>query len=189
MNFLSRFHPAHRLCCEVWVLLFVVLIWTQKSSAERFSASHSMLVAASARSPVPVLHYDGRYAHATPGLPQPVQIAVQAANRLQGKPYVWGGGHRYLFDHGYDCSGTVSYVLHQAGLLPGPRLSQDFLRYGNPGPGRFITIYAKSGHVFMSVCGLRLDTSDYGSGRGDGPRWRPTARNHKGYTLRHPPGL
>ncbi len=122
-------------------------------------------------------------------MPQAVQIAVQAANRLQGKPYVWGGGHRYLYDRGYDCSGSVSYVLHHAGLLPGPRLSQDFQHYGDPGPGRFITIYARGGHVFMSVCGLRLDTSDFGSRRGDGPRWRPTARNYKGYTLRHPPGL
>jgi len=142
-----------------------------------------------ARSPLPVLSYDGRYAHAGPEMPLPVQIAVEAANRLQGKPYVWGGGHKYLYDRGYDCSGSVSHVLHQAALLPGPRLSQDFRNYGLPGPGRFITIYARGGHVFLSVCGLRFDTSDIGSGRGDGPRWRPTARNPRGYALRHPPGL
>ena len=148
-----------------------------------------MLTASLVRSSLPVLNYDGRYAHAPSEMPQPVLSAVEAANRLQGKPYIWGGGHRYLFDRGYDCSGSVSYVLHQAGLLPGPRLSQDFRNYGAPGPGRFITIYARGGHVFMSVCGLRFDTSDIGSGRGDGPRWRPTARNYQGYALRHPPGL
>ena len=129
---------------------------------------------------MPILNYDGRYAHAGPDLPRPVQIAVEAANRLQGKPYIWGGGHRYLYDRGYDCSGSISHVLHQAALLPGPRLSQDFQNYGVPGPGRFITIYARGGHVFLSVCGLRFDTSDLGSGRGDGPRWRPTARNYTG---------
>ncbi|MCE9519523.1 MAG: peptidoglycan endopeptidase [Verrucomicrobia bacterium] len=138
---------------------------------------------------MPVLNYDGRYAHATPDMPQPVLRAVEAGNRLQGKPYLWGGGHRYLYDRGYDCSGSVSFVLHHAGLLPGPRLSQDLQYYGDPGPGRFITIYARGGHVFMSICGLRLDTSDFGSGRGDGPRWRPTARSYQGYSMRHPPGL
>jgi hypothetical protein len=140
--------------------------------------------------PVPsYLDYNGRYATAPPGLPMAVARAVAAANELQRKPYRWGGGHRFLKDRGYDCSGSVSYVLHQAGLLRGPLTSRQFLRYGAPGPGRFISIYVSGDHVFLSICGLRFDTSDYGSGRGDGPRWRPTARKFTGFTIRHIPGL
>jgi hypothetical protein len=140
--------------------------------------------------PVPgYLHYNGRYATAPPGLPAAVARAVAAANELQRKPYRWGGGHRYLKDRGYDCSGSVSYVLHKAGLLRGPLTSRGFLKYGAPGPGRFISIYVSGDHVFLSICGLRFDTSDYGSRRGDGPRWRPTARKFTGFTIRHIPGL
>jgi hypothetical protein len=135
------------------------------------------------------LDFNGRSAHAPESTPLPVQRAVEAANRLEGKPYVWGGGHRFLYDHGYDCSGSVSFVLHQAGLLRGPLRSQEFLHYGQSGPGRFITIFVRDGHVFLSVLGLRFDTSDMGAGRGNGPRWRPTARSFRGYTMRHPPGL
>ena len=47
--------------------------------------------------------------------PPPVIRAIAAGNRLQGKPYKWGGGHARLQDSGYDCSGTVSYVLREAG--------------------------------------------------------------------------
>lgn len=135
------------------------------------------------------LHYNGRYAAAPGGLPLSVARAVAAANELQGKPYVWGGGHRYLNDRGYDCSGAVSYVLHKAGLLRGPLTSKGFQDYGAPGPGRFISIYVSHNHVFLSICGLRFDTSDYGANRGDGPKWRPTARKFPGFEVRHIPGL
>jgi cell wall-associated NlpC family hydrolase len=114
---------------------------------------------------------------------------VAAANELQGKPYVWGGGHIRLNDRGYDCSGAVSYVLHKAGLLRGPLTAKEFHRYGAPGPGRFINIYMSGDHVFLSICGLRFDTSDYGANRGDGPKWRPTARKFPGFEVRHIPGL
>ena len=136
------------------------------------------------------LLYNGTNAAAPTHLPRSIHAAVGAANRLQGKPYVWGGGHRYLHDRGYDCSGAVSFVLYHAGLLRGPLTSSQFKNYGVPGPGRFITIYTKGGeHVFIAICGLRFDTSDHGAGRGDGPRWRPTARSFKGYQMRHPPGM
>ncbi|MEZ0389610.1 MAG: peptidoglycan endopeptidase [Verrucomicrobium sp.] len=135
------------------------------------------------------LNYDGRFATAPPTAPGAVHRAVTAANQLQRKPYRMGGGHRVLYDRAYDCSGTVSYVLYHAGLLRGPLPSKQFRNYGAPGPGRYITIFVKDGHVFMSVCGLRLDTSDYGAGRGDGPRWRPKSRSFPGYQMRHPPGL
>lgn len=140
--------------------------------------------------PMPAyLHYDGRYAAAPMGMPMAVARAVAAANELQGKPYIWGGGHRYLKDRGYDCSGAVSYVLHKAGLLRGPLTSRGFRDFGAPGPGRFMSIYVSGDHVFLSVCGLRFDTSDYGARRGDGPKWRPTARKFPGFEIRHISGL
>src|SRR6187455_3886112 len=127
---LSQFTPA--LC---WVLLVVACAIVMESQNVSAQVPHAMRVASYARGFLPVLDYDGRRAHAAPDMPPAVQRVVDAANRLHGKPYVWGGGHKFLHDRGYDCSGSVSYVLHLAGLLPGPRLSQDFERYGAPGPG------------------------------------------------------
>ena len=135
------------------------------------------------------LNYDGRYAAAPMNMPTPVQRAVGAANRLQGRPYVWGGGHKFLEDRGYDCSGSVSYVLYNAGLLRGPMTAKQYENYGESGPGRFITIYVNKEHIFIAVCGLRFDTSDHGAGRGNGPRWRPVSRSFAGFQIRHPYGL
>lgn len=142
-----------------------------------------------AASPGRFLEYNGKTARARSEMPGAVHEAVKAANRLQGKPYVFGGGHGRLHDRGYDCSGAVSYVLHHAGLLRGPLTSRGFLNYGEPGPGRYITLFVSKGHVFMSICGLRFDTSDWGAGRGDGPKWRPKSRKFSGYVMRHPSGL
>lgn len=118
--------------------------------------------------------------------PEPVKRAAVAGNRLQGKPYVYGGGHARLEDRGYDCSGTVSYALINAKLLKSPMGSSDFRKYGRAGKGKWITIYAKKGHVFVTVCGVRLDT---GYGGGSGPAWQTKSRPAKGYSMRHPPGL
>ena len=135
-----------------------------------------------------LLRYDGRYAAAHVSTPGHVQHAVYAANRLQGKPYRMGGGHARVNDNAYDCSGTVSFVLIHSGLLRAPLSSKEFANYGKPGPGRFITIYVKPGeHVFMTICGLRLDTT--GGREGEGPRWRPKPRSTDGFILRHPAGL
>jgi hypothetical protein len=119
--------------------------------------------------------------------PKSVKRAIQAGNRLQGKPYKWGGGHAILNDSGYDCSGTVSYVLREAGLMTGSRPSRGFFNYGKPGPGKWVTIYVRDGHVFMTIAGLRLDTG--GSGNRTGPRWKPQPRKARGHVMRHPPGL
>lgn len=120
--------------------------------------------------------------------PNVIRAVVAAANQLQDKPYKWGGGHGRIHDSGYDCSGSVSYVLIRAGLLKRPLTSGSFTRFGAAGPGRWITIYAKDGHVFMTICGLRFDTGGHG-GRGEsGPRWRHNPRNTTGFVMRHPPG-
>jgi hypothetical protein len=137
-------------------------------------------------SPIQLL---GRTAMATLDLPGTVLTAIEAGNRLQTKYYKWGGGRARLEDTGYDCSGSVSYVLIKAGLLRSPLTSGSFTRYGSPGPGRWITIYARNGHVFMTICGLRLDTGGHG-GRGEsGPRWRTHMRGTSGFVMRHPPGF
>lgn len=119
--------------------------------------------------------------------PPEVHRAVAAANRLVGLPYKWGGGHARLNDTGYDCSGAASYVLRNAGLLEGQMPSRGFLNYGSRGYGEWISVYARDGHVFLVIAGLRFDT--HGRSRRDGPKWRPEPRNGRGHVVRHPPGL
>lgn len=128
----------------------------------------------------------GGLAYAPRSAPVAVKRALAAGNRLQGKPYKWGGGHANPNDSGYDCSGTVSYVLRSAGLLKGTLPSRGFFSYGKKGEGRWITIYIRNGHVFMTIAGLRLDTG--GPGNRTGPRWKPETRQGSGHVVRHPPG-
>jgi hypothetical protein len=120
------------------------------------------------------------------GIPIRVRRAIRAANRIARAPYRYGGGHRSFRDSGYDCSGTVSYVLHAAGALDSPLASGSLARWGSPGPGRWITVYAHAGHTFMVIRGRRFDTSALRSG---GSRWTSQMRSTAGYTVRHPPGL
>jgi len=134
----------------------------------------------------------GGTAVAPSNAPKPVRKAINAANRIHTRPYVWGGGHRSFKSRGYDCSGSVSYVLHAAGLLRSPLVSGAFAtRWGAPGVGQWITVYANARHVWMTVAGLRFDTSSAGESvnQGSGPRWRYTMRSGSGYTARFYPGL
>jgi hypothetical protein len=132
------------------------------------------------------MNSDRRTAIAPLGAPEEVIRAVAAANRITRKPYKYGGGHGRWRDSGYDCSGTVSYVLHAAGLLKRARDSSGLMSYGKRGAGEWITVYAHGGHAYMVIAGLRFDTS----GRGErGPRWRLEPRSARGYVKRHPAGL
>ncbi|MBK8092593.1 MAG: hypothetical protein IPK32_11595 [Verrucomicrobiaceae bacterium] len=134
------------------------------------------------------IRFDGRFASLASGAPAAVQHAVYAANKIQNKPYLRGGGHASVEDSAYDCSGSVSYVLIKAGLLRAPLASGAFMNYGEAGQGRFITVWVKPGeHVFMTICGLRMDTS--GGSVGEGPRWRVKSRSMAGFVARHPAGL
>ena len=130
-------------------------------------------------------------AYAPDQAPDQVKQAIWAANQIIGLPYRLGGGHKLGFtDHGYDCSGTVSFALHGASLLARPRDSSSFLRYGAAGKGKWITVYTNPGHAFVVIAGLRLDTSAAGDPSGlSGPRWRPNLRSTRGYRARHPIGL
>jgi peptidoglycan hydrolase-like protein with peptidoglycan-binding domain len=116
--------------------------------------------------------------------PQAIKDAIAAGNRIATKPYVYGGGHGTWNDNGYDCSGSVSYALHGGGLLNTQLDSTSFESWGSSGAGRWITIYANGGHAFMTVAGLRFDTS------GANPsRWQSDMRSGAGYVVRHPTGF
>jgi len=128
-------------------------------------------------------------AYAPARAPENVKNAIWAANTLRRKPYVWGGGHSSFYDYGYDCSGSVSYALHAAGLMAAPLPSSDLLRYGERGRGRWITIYSRPGHTFAVIAGLRFDTTDLSIGGNVGPRWYADGRDTRGFVDRHPAGF
>jgi cell wall-associated NlpC family hydrolase len=118
--------------------------------------------------------------------PEEVREIIEAGNQIARTPYLWGGGHGKWLDHGYDCSGSVSFALANAGLLRGPQTSGALMGWGAPGKGKWITIYANAGHVFMEVAGVRFDTS---GNRVTGSRWQANMRPTGGFVARHPPGL
>ena len=126
------------------------------------------------------------FAVAPAAAPPVVQAVIAAGNKIAHKPYIYGGGHGRWEDAGYDCSGSVSYALHGAGLLEQSMPSGGFMNWGDAGPGQWITIYANGGHMYMVVAGLRFDTS--GRTRA-GTRWQADMRPTSGYAVRHPQGL
>ena len=128
-------------------------------------------------------------AYAPANAPLRVKEAIWAVNSIRRKPYEWGGGHGSFYDSGYDCSGAVSYALHFAGALSQPLPSDDLMRYGERGRGRWITIYSRRGHTFAIIAGLRLDTTDFRHGGDVGPRWYTEPRSTRGFAARHPDGL
>lgn len=128
-------------------------------------------------------------AYAPSNAPDRVKSAIWAVNTIRGMPYVWGGGHGSFNDRGYDCSGTVSFALHHAGLLGSPLPSNDLMRYGERGRGRWFTIYSRRGHTFAVIAGLRLDTTDFRYGGDVGPRWHNDFRDTRGFVATHPVGL
>jgi cell wall-associated NlpC family hydrolase len=122
--------------------------------------------------------------------PEAVQQIIWAGNQIVGLPYIWGGGHASFVSPGYDCSGTVSFALHGAQLISTPMDSSEFMHWGEGGDGRWVTVFTNPEHAYMTVAGLRLDTSpvDDPSNR-QGPRWRPLRPGNPGFLVRHPVGL
>jgi cell wall-associated NlpC family hydrolase len=118
--------------------------------------------------------------------PEAVKRMIEAGNGIARTPYKWGGGHGKWQDTGYDCSGSVSFVLAAAGLLSGPLASGPLMSWGEPGRGKWVTIYANAGHVFLEVAGIRFDTS---AQRVTGSRWINEMRSTAGFVARHPAGL
>lgn len=119
--------------------------------------------------------------------PLAVRAVIEAANQINDRPYVWGGGHGSFESSGYDCSGAVSYALHGGGLLSSPLDSSGFQVWGSSGGGNWITVFANSGHAWAMIAGLRWDTG--GPGGGNGPRWSTIMRSDaSSYVARHPDG-
>jgi cell wall-associated NlpC family hydrolase len=121
--------------------------------------------------------------------PAAVQEVIAAGNQISHLPYIWGGGHMTYEDTGYDCSGSLSYVLAAAGLLDTTMTSGELMHWGDPGPGKWITVYASPGHTFMYVAGLRFDTVALAE---SGSRWSNRSADEpdlSSFVARHPPGL
>ena len=133
------------------------------------------------------LNADGT-ATAPSNAPQEVKDIIAAGNEIHDTPYKYGGGHGKWKDSGYDCSGSVSYALHGAGLLKQALDSTGFESWGSSGPGTWVTIYANAGHAYMVVAGLRYDTSA-AKAQSNGSRWSKEMRSPDGYVVRHPTGL
>ena len=129
----------------------------------------------------------GGYAFPPPDAPPQVAAAIAAGNRIAGLPYRWGGGHGSFVDSGYDCSGSASFILREAGLMHGCMISKEFRRYGHAGEGDWINVYAKNGHVFLAVAGVRFDTG--WTDGSEGPQWTTVDRPASGCVIRHPEGL
>lgn len=153
------------------------------------------VILAGCGSPPYVYHYvPGRTATVRSGIaaapslaPEDVRVAIAAGNRIAGLPYRYGGGHSRVMDTAYDCSGAASFVLLSIGRLEEPTTAKALRNYGESGPGRWISIYAKRDHVFLVVAGLRFDT---GWTRGStGPQWTTIGRPTDGCVIRHPQGL
>lgn len=121
------------------------------------------------------------------GAPARVKAVIAAANRIRTKPYIWGGGHARWYDNGYDCSGSVSFALHGGDFLESPLPSGPMERWGSPGKGRWITVYANAGHAYAVIAGFRWDTA--GDSSGTGPRWHPQMLSNRGFVARHPLGF
>jgi hypothetical protein len=125
--------------------------------------------------------------------PAAVRGMVAAANEISDRPYLLRHYPSHIASPTYDCSSATSHVLWGGGRFgTAPWVSGQLISYGAPGPGRWVTIYAHSGHVFLYVAGLRFDTSRYDNGPNSaesGPRWRLGPRPLTGFAVRHPPGL
>lgn len=126
-------------------------------------------------------------ATAPTGAPAAVAALIAAGNQIATLPYKYGGGHGSFVDTAYDCSGSVSFALHGAGLLTATLDSTELSTWGRSGAGRWITIYANKTHTYLVVAGIRFDTS--GQKAAGGTRWQAALRSNKGFKVRHPAGF
>jgi len=159
-------------------------VGTLSPSAEPAPSKPELLV------PGSTARYVDGLAAAPISAPATVQQIIWTGDEIIGLPYIFGGGHASFSSPGYDCSGTVSFALHGASLLTTPEDSSEFMIWGSHGVGRWVTIFSNAGHAYMTVAGLRLDTSAADDPTNQqGPRWRPLRPANSGFTVRHPLGL
>lgn len=154
-----------------------IVVGRQARNANTLAASKPVVEGSKA------LYYKGR-AFAPYDAPDKVKQVIWAGNKIHALPYLWGGGHGSWNSRGYDCSGSVSYALYGAGLVKFSMASGGYMSWGLRGNGRWITVYANGGHMYMTVAGLRFDTSGANPSRWQGPK-----SSNSGYSVRHPAGL
>ncbi len=174
-----------------------VVPYTPPAPAGQLGGSTGGMPAATSTEGKPELLVPGALGRIVAGLaaapmsaPAAVQQIVWTGNQIIGLPYIYGGGHASFISPGYDCSGTVSFALHGASLIGAPMDSSEFMAWGGGGVGQWVTIFTDPEHAYMTVAGLRLDTSaaDDPSNQ-QGPRWRPLRPANAGFKVRHPVGL
>jgi peptidoglycan hydrolase CwlO-like protein len=157
------------------------------SSLEARAAAEARTAAASGNAAVGGIAIDtGGMVQPPAGAPPAIGEVIAAGNAIATLPYIYGGGHASFHADGYDCSGSVSYALAAAGLVSSPMVSGDFESWGDPGPGRWITVYANADHVWMTVAGWRFDTVALAA---SGTRWARGGGEFSGFVGRHPQGL
>ena len=156
-----------------------------RQAVEAGQSRAGIVAAAPAATDKATLGADG-LAAAPASAPVQVRAMIDAGNQIAYLPYKFGGGHGSWNDTGYDCSGSMSYVLHAAGMLAQSLDSTGFESWGGAGPGQWVTLYANAGHSYMIIAGLRFDTSGRAN---DGSRWHDSLRSGAGYAVRHPLNL
>jgi cell wall-associated NlpC family hydrolase len=181
------------LCAAVAAALLLVTGLAGTASAAKTSRSGGATFEPPPPPPQEATLVDGRVI-APASAPRRVKRVIAAANRLVEKPYIYGGGHMPFssaLDHGYDCSGAVSYALYGGRFLRSPLPSGALMSWGRDGPGDWITVYAHGGHAYIVIAGLRFDTSmrdPDAPGPSSGPRWSRTLRESDAFVARHPRG-
>jgi cell wall-associated NlpC family hydrolase len=178
------------------VVPYVIAASTARADKATDSAARGSVTSTS-ETAKPELLVPGHTAHIIDGLaaapmdaPASVKEMIWAGNEIVGLPYIYGGGHASFISPGYDCSGTVSYALHGADLLESPMDSTEFMSWQQSGIGTWVTIFANAEHAYMTVAGVRLDTSSAEDPSGlQGPRWRPLRETNEGFAVRHPRSL
>ena len=102
---------------------------------------------------------------------------IASANMVSSAnfPYLYGGGHEQPARFGpFDCSGSVSYVVQQAGYRVPTTVSGDIPLWKFPaGPGR-VTIFYNPTHTYMRIGNRYFGTSGFAR-PGGGAGWFDTA--------------
>lgn len=113
-------------------------------------------------------------------------------------PYSWGGGHSTFCvadgrgengGKGFDCSGCWSCVLGIMGIISSPMTSGAMAGAFQPGPGKYITLWANEEHVFGRYLGVPFATGHAQEAKRGGPAiGNSDDGNKSAYKECHPKG-
>ncbi len=178
--------PASAALIGMAIAMLLSLAPAQASAACAETSSGGLTMSTETCAPVKKAKLVNGKAIAPASAPARVKRAINWANRIRNKPYIYGGGHRSFFDKGYDCSGAVSFALRGGRFVSSPMPSTGYMRWKKPGRGKWITVYSNPSHAYIVIAGLRFDTS---MTDGNGPGWSTSMRSTSGkFSARHPAG-